>query len=82
MGERTLSTQGTMPQYIQENLSNTGADPGLFLITTKKGCRQAISKVLGFQVRTNSLKPLKDMGSIQHHMTVPTVMAGQGWTEA
>lgn len=59
-----------------------GADPGLLSITTKKGCQQGIRKVLGFQVGGNSLKPLEDMNSIQHHMTVPTVRVGQGWTEA
>lgn len=80
--EGAVSTQGSMPQYAQENSSTTGADPGLLSITTKKGCQQGIRKVLGFQVGGNSLKPLEDMNSIQHHMTVPTVRVGQGWTEA
>lgn len=65
---------------MQENPSNAGAYPGLLSITTKKGCQQGISKALGFQVGGNSLKPLKDVGSI-HHMTVPIVRVGQGWTE-
>lgn len=54
--------------------------PRSALLTTKKGCQQGISKALGFQVGGNSLKSLKDVGSI-HHMTVPIVRVGQGWTE-
>lgn len=64
---------------MQENSSNAGAYPGLLPITTKKGCKQSISKVFGFQAGGNSLKPLKDMGSIQLQMAV---RVGQGWTES
>lgn len=79
-GERTISTQGTMPRYRQ-NSSDTGAYPGLLSITTC-GCQQGACKAPGFQAGGNGLKPLKDMGSIQHLMTVPIVRVGQGWTVA
>lgn len=44
--------------------------------------RKAASRASGFQAGGNGLKPLKDMGSVQHLMTVPIVRVGQGWTEA
>lgn len=78
-GQKTVSTQGTMPQHMQENSSNAGTYPGLLPVTTKKGFQKGISKVPGFQEGGNSLKPLKDMGSTQLQMTV---RVGQGWTEA